>query len=195
MLKIKKCFKLTALASGLTTLVLLSACGGGQADRLIAAPDQKIQKQSAWVALGDQSQINSDTSTTSIPRLLASNFSTPTLINDDIKNSVDGIYLNIDSLPSNWEDQTKSALTAGQVVVLVTTDKTNGPALMHDITLGLSGIGVKAAAVMLYKGEENNDSTGLLPFNFDELDQLAELMTSVVRRKNLEPTVSKINKN
>lgn len=170
----------------------LVACGGGDtavgnsadendisAVNVMPDPSETVdlsQKTAAWVALTD------DASPMGKSLMLQGAFASMPIgkSSNGMSGSslADGVLLNVDNAPEGWKDSIKAALKSGQKVVLLASG--DGQKL-HDATLELTGMGIKANAVLLLS-DPNLESFSLLPFDGSEVEQLAEIMSYQFRR-------------
>jgi hypothetical protein len=170
----------------------LVACGGGEgaedlalsqdvsAPKFVAADEGGVTKRSsAWVTLGEEglalgksSQLAEGLSSV-VSAKSAGVYHT---------GAADGVLVHLDALPSGWQADLKTALEAGQVVVIESTGAGDSLLRMQKATSELTGVGVAAAAVMIYQGEAGSDTYAVFPFNADEMGDLAAFMAKVGKR-------------
>lgn len=169
----------------------LVACGGGEtvvgnsADEavIVSLPEpgdaeNVSQKTAAWVALTD------DASPMGKSLMMQGAFASAPIgkSSNGMSGSslADGVVLNVDNPPEGWKESIKSALKSGQTVVLLASG--DGQKL-HDATLELTGMGVKANAAMVLS-DSNLTSYSVLPFDGSEVKDLAEMMSYQFLRRS-----------
>ena len=96
-------------------------------------------------------------------------------------NSNAGVIVYVNSNYKSLENEVNNALDAGLLVVLESDGTPAGMNNMSDATILFAGVGVPAAAVVLYKSTPG-DAVSVLPFSSQEMDELAEYLKTAAPR-------------
>jgi sarcosine oxidase gamma subunit len=206
-----KLFKKTLLAAAvMASITVLAACGGnedvigvkegsekvarvdgslvdgelsGADDAVLSRPEptgEFTAKVATWHSLTDDASPMSKSLVASGLDLVA-----PAQLSGDMSKKVraaDGLVVNVDSAPDNWQQAAKSALRSGQTLVLISSGSGNA---LYDASMQLTGIGIGGAnAIMILQGNPEDESFSLLPFKASEAQELADMMGNSYRRQN-----------